>query len=95
MDFLESNDILYRHQYGFRKRYSTKLSLINLVNTLLKAIDRGEITLGIFIDFKKAFDTINHSILSEKLEYYGIRGIVLQWFQNYLSNRSQVIVLQE
>ena len=95
MDFLESNDILYRHQYGFRKRYSTKLSLINLVNTLLKAIDRGEITLGIFIDFKKAFDTINHSILSEKLEYYGIRGIVLQWFQNYLSNRSQVLCYKD
>ena len=95
MDFLESNDILYRHQYGFRKRYSTKLSLINLVNTLLQAIDKGEITLGIFIDFKKAFDTINHSILSEKLEYYGIRGIVLQWFQNYLSNRSQVLCYKD
>jgi len=91
MDYLESNNILYKHQYGFRKKYSTKLSLINLINILLKSIDCGEITLGIFIDFKKAFDTINHSILSTKLEYYGIRGIMLQWFQNYLSNRSQVL----
>ena len=67
-----------------------------MVNTLLQSIDKGEITLGIFIDFKKAFDTINHSILSEKLEYYGIiRGIVLQWFQNYLSNRSQVLCYKE
>ena len=95
MDFLEANNILYRHQYGFRKRYSTKLSLINLVNTLLQSIDKGEMTLGIFIDFKKAFDTINHSILSDKLEYYGIRGIVLKWFQNYLSNRLHVLCYKD
>ena len=91
MDFLENNNILYKHQYGFRKKHSTKLSLINLVNALLQSMDKGKLTLGICIDFKKAFDTIDHSILLEKLEYYGIRGIVLQWFRSYLSNRSQVL----
>ena len=95
MNFLESNKILYEHQYGFRKRYSTKLSLINLVDTLIKSMDKGKPTLGIFIDFKKAFDTIDHEILLGKLKNYGIRGIVLQWFQSYLSNRSQVLCYKE
>lgn len=95
MDFLESHNIIYGHQYGFRKNYSTKLSLINLVNTLLRSVDKGDTTLGIFIDFKKAFDTINHSILLGKLEHHGIRGVVLNWFQNYLSNRSQVLCYKD
>ena len=55
VDFFESNDIFYKHQYGFRKRYSTKLSLIDLVNTLMTSLDEGKVTLGIFIDFKKGF----------------------------------------
>ena len=91
IDFLECNTILYKHQYGFRKKHSTKLSLINLINTLLKSLDEGKITLGIFIDFKKAFDTINHSILLKKMAHYGVRGIPLQWFSSYLSNRSQLL----
>ena len=75
----------------FAQKYSTKLSLINLVNTLLTSIDEGKITLGIFIDFKKAFDTINHDILLNKMSHYGIRGIPLKWFSDYLSNRSQLL----
>lgn len=92
---MDSHDILYKHQYGFRKKYSTKLSVINLVNSLLRSIDEGKPTLGIFIDFQKAFDTINHQILLNKLDLYGIRGIALQWFKSYLSNRSQVICYKE
>ena len=95
IEFLDSHDILYKHQYGFRKKYSTKLSVINLVNSLLRSIDEGKPTLGIFIDFQKAFDTINHQILLNKLDLYGIRGIALQWFKSYLSNRSQVICYKE
>ena len=95
VDFLEFNNILYKHQYGFRKKYSTKLSLIDLVNTLMTSLDEGKITLGIFIDFKKAFDTINHNILLQKMSHYGVRGITLQWFANYLSNRSQLLSYKE
>ena len=58
-------------------------------------MDRGIPTLGICIDFKKAFDTIDHEILLGKLNYYCIRGIVLQWFQSYLSNQSQVLCFKE
>ena len=95
VDFLDSHSILYKHQYGFRKKYSTKLSVINLVNSLLKSTDEGKHTLGIFIDFQKAFDTINHNILLSKLNFYGIRGKALQWFESYLMDRSQVVCYRE
>lgn len=63
MNFLEVNNVLQQHQYGFRKKYSTKLSVVNLCNAILKSVDEGKVTIGVFIDFKKAFDTINHDIL--------------------------------
>lgn len=95
IEFLDLHNILYKHQYGFRKKYSTKLSVINLVNSLLRSVDEGKPTLGIFIDFQKAFDTINHQILLNKLDFYGIRGKALQWCKSYLSNRSQVVCYKE
>lgn len=52
-------------------------------------IDNHEVSVGVFIDLSKAFDTINHSILIDKLEHYGIRGVPLQWFKDYLFNRKQ------
>ena len=91
VQFLETNNAFYKHQYGFRKKYSTKLSLINLSNTILKAIDESKATLGIFIDFKKAFDTINHNVLINKLSHYGIRGLPLKWFEDYLRGRYQFV----
>ena len=91
IQFLESNNTFYQHQYGFRQKYSTKLSLINLSNTILKSMDEGQATLGIFIDFKKAFDTINHKILIQKLSHYGIRGAPLKWFEDYLESRYQYV----
>lgn len=87
--FINKNNIIYDHQYGFRAKYSTKLSLVNLVNYLIKQIDSGRVTLGIFLDFSKAFDTINHTILLQKLSYYGVRGLALQWIQSYLHHRYQ------
>ena len=58
---------------------------------LTKAIDNGEFTVGVFLDLSKAFDTINHRILIHKLEHYGIRGVTKLWFQDYLTNRKQVV----
>ena len=78
MEFLEVNNVLQQHQYGFRKKYSTQLSVFNLCNAIQKSVDEGKITLGVFIDFQKGFDTINHDILIRKLSHYGICGIALK-----------------
>ena len=59
------------------------------MDRISKAWENGDFVLGLFLDFSKAFDTVNHSILFEKMEFYGIRGLSLQWFQSYLSDREQ------
>ena len=89
--YVEKNKILSKHQCGFRKNRSTELAVIELVDKITKAIDKGEYTIGIFLDLSKAFDTINHKILIKKLEDYGIRGICLKRFENYLENRKQIV----
>ena len=79
IDFIHKNQILSKHQYGFRKNKSTELAISQLVDKITKGVDRGKYTLGIFLDFSKAFDTINHRILIKKLEHYGMnRGGVPQ-----------------
>ena len=88
--YLDKNNILFQSQYGFRKKHSTNLA-IELMTKILQAIENGEYTVGVFLDLAKAFDTVNHEILLRKLEHYGIRGIVLEWFTNYLTNRKQIV----
>ena len=72
IEYLEKNDILYKHQCGFREGHSTKLAVTNLINQLVHYQDEGRVTVGVFIDFARAFDTINHSILLSKMQNYGI-----------------------
>ena len=91
MKFIEKNKLLSTNQYGFRKGRSTEHAIIELVDKITRAIDRGKYAIGIFLDLSKAFDTINHKILIKKLEYYGIRGISKDWFENYLKNRKQIV----
>ena len=89
--FLNKYKILSCNQYGFRKNHSTAYALLQLYDKLSNAIDQGKVTLGLFIDLSKAFDTVNHDILPEKLEFYEVRGVALQWFKSYLSGRSQFV----
>ena len=90
-DFLCKNNILYQKQYGFRSNHSTYMAVLDFVNDISSAIDRGMKTIGIFMDLSKAFDTIDHNILLNKLSHYGFRGISYDWFQNYLCNRKQYV----
>ena len=94
MTFIDKTDVLNEKQFGFRPNHSTYMAIVELVDKIVKAVENNETTVGIFLDLSKAFDTINHDILLDKLEHYGFRGIVFQWFKNYLSNRKQIIRYQ-
>lgn len=89
--FIEKHNILIEGQYGFRTNRSTSMALTEVVEELTNSIDNKEYAIGVFIDLKKAFDTINHDILLHKLERYGIRGIGLSWIRSYIQNRKQFV----
>ena len=91
IEYLDKNNILYAKQFGFRKSHSSVMALMLLVDKISRALEEGEFAIGIFIDFSKAFDTINFNILFNKLYHYGIRGSELNWFISYLSNRKQFV----
>ena len=89
--FLEIHSIIFPNQYGFRSGCSTTHSLIGITETISKTIEQKKFGCGVFIDLKKAFDTVNHTILLRKLEHYGIRGPALKWFTSYLTDRKQFV----
>lgn len=89
--FLTENNVLSTYQSGFRKKHSTETAVIYLVDHILEHMDKQEITGAVFIDLKKAFDLVDHECLLYKLEHYGIRGQSLDWFRNYLTNRTQKV----
>ena len=70
MSFINDKQILNNSQFGFRKNMSTALAIIELVDEITTAIDEGKTTVRVFIDLKKAFDTVDHNILVNKLEHY-------------------------
>jgi hypothetical protein len=69
------------------------LALLKLIDEISKSIDDKKITVGVFVDLSKAFDTVNHNILLAKLNYYGIRGNVYDWFKSYFQNRKQYVTI--
>ncbi len=92
---LQSNNILYEFQFGFRKNYSTTLALIEVIDNIYKNLDDGKLGVGIYLDLQKAFDTVNHRILLWKLYNYGVRGVVHDWFRSYLNNRRQFTCMSD
>lgn len=89
--FLCKHNILYKKQFGFQAGHSTDHAIIHLVNEILQSFNENKYTLGVFIDLSKAFDTVDHTILLDKLENYGVKHTNLKWFRSYLSSRKQVI----
>ena len=74
---------------------STSHALMDLVEEITSSIDEKKISIGVFIDLKKAFDTVNHTLLIDKLEYYGIRGIAQEWLKSYLKDRNEFVQIDE
>ena len=89
--FIEQNELIFPLQFGFRQKHSTSHALIHLTEKIREQLDKGNYGCGIFVDFQKAFDTVDHTILLKKLEHYGIRGIANNWFSSYLCNRKQYV----
>ena len=90
--FFNELQILYKYQLGFRKGHSTYMAHIILMDKLIHAIENGEYVIGIYLDFSKAFNTINHAILLDKLHHYGIRGVAYSWFKNYLTGTNLWVI---
>lgn len=94
-NFLTRNDIIYPSQYGYRGGHSCEHAILEAQSVLLNSLDKKQVAALILIDFSKAFDMVDHSILICKLEHYGIRGVVLEWFRSYLTSRSQYVHIND
>ena len=89
--FLEIYKVLQDKQFGFRSKHSTTHALISLTESIKKFLDRKEVVSGIFIDLENVFDTVNHSILCDKLNYYGFRSKFNDLIKSYLTKRKQFV----
>ena len=93
--FLHRFNIISENQFGFRRGKSTQDALIKLVDYFYDSLESKEFSAAIFVDYQKAFDTVNHHILLQKLEAYGIRGMALKLFESYLTDRRQFVRIGE
>ena len=88
-NFFDSNNLFSRHQYGFLKKSSTEIAVLNLVDDVLRSFSEGKYVLALFVDLAKAFDSMDRNLLLLKLERYGLAPSAIQWFRSYFSNRKQ------
>ena len=91
LSFVDCKNIIYDYQFGFRRNHGTNSALIILTDKIIQSLSKGDYVVGLFLDFQKAFDTVNHEILIKKMFHYGIRGNCLKLFINYLSDRQQYV----
>ena len=93
--FLDRHSAMTSSQYGFRSGKSTTLAILKHLDYVYDNIDKGNLVFSIFLDFRKAFDCVDHNILLSKLNIYGVRGIALDWFKSYLTNRKQYVQIND
>ena len=95
MSIMSTVLVLLKHQFGFQKGKSTEHAILDIYASILKALEKKQKACCIFLDFAKAFDTVNHEILLTKLEYYGVRGIAHELMKSYLSERLQCVKIRQ
>ena len=93
--YLDSNDLIHKHQYGFRKNHSTEYAALHIVNYLNYEMDRNRTPTNVYLDLSKAFDTLSHHILLRKLKHYGVCDSALNLMKSYLENRKQFVQFDE
>ena len=86
IDFINKNELLFQHHFDFQKGKLREHAIFDFFSDIIKGIENREKTACIFLDFAKAFDTVNHEILLRKLHHYGVRGIALELFQSFSLN---------
>jgi len=92
MEYLSLADLLPPLQSGFRQGHSTETAVLRVLSDILQAVDRGDLAALVLLDLSAAFDTVDHSVLLERLQQtFGISDTALCWFQSYLSSRTQYV----
>ena len=92
--YLKSNNIWYTNQFGFSKNSNTSDAIIEFLDYVYLSLDSKQSTIAVYLDFSKAFNTVNHNILMRKLPHNGIRGVMQHWFELYLTNRKQYVSIK-
>ena len=91
LSFLDDFNLISHQQWGFMKNKSTFDAVNSVIEYIYESFNEKNQCITVFLDLKKAFDTVDHVILLEKLKYIGVRGVTLNWFDSYLSNRHQFV----
>ena len=89
--FIDRTNVLYKQQFGFQRNSSTSDAILQFLDSVYNSLDKGNFLISVFLDLRKAFDTVNHNILLSKIQHIGFRGQTLQWFKSYLLNRKQIV----
>ena len=93
--FLKKKNILYSRQYGFRPSHSTSDAVTTFVADIMTSLEDDKYSTAVLLNLSKAFDTIDHNILLRKMHFYEVRGVALEWFRSYLSDRSQYVTYRD
>ena len=93
IDYFESNDLLHPNHHGFRSNHNTTTALLQMYDTWVEAMDKGEATGVCFLDMSAAFDMVSHSVLLDKLLLYGFEDASFTWIKSYLSDRQQTVCI--